>query len=82
VLAMPKGFKGLDRRTRTTPNEVACSITTDRRDDDVVEDSNLGQPLAVSAREANFRPRSNRGSRAHGWMGATMRDTQADVPSA
>lgn len=54
----------------------------DRRDDDVVEDSNLGQPLAVSAREANFRPRSNRGSRAHGWMGATMRDTQADVPSA
>ncbi|PPS01652.1 hypothetical protein GOBAR_AA19007 [Gossypium barbadense] len=57
---MPKGFKGLDRRTRTTPNEVAYSITTDRRDDYVIEDSNLGQPLAVSAREANFRPRSNR----------------------
>lgn len=79
---MPKGFKGLDRRTHATPKEVAYSITTDGRDDDVVEDSNLGQPLAVSAREANFRPRSDRGPRAQGWMGATMRDTQADVPSA
>ncbi|KAH1030170.1 hypothetical protein J1N35_046201 [Gossypium stocksii] len=69
VLAMPKGFKGLDRRTHTTPSEVAYSITTDGRDDDVVEDSNLGQPLAVSAREANFRPRSNRGPRAQCWMG-------------
>lgn len=79
---MPKGFKGLDRQTRTTLNEVAYSITTDRRDDYAVEDSNLGQPLAMSAREANFRPRSNRVPRDRGWMGATMRDTQADVPSA
>ncbi|PPR92750.1 hypothetical protein GOBAR_AA27917 [Gossypium barbadense] len=53
-------------------------ITTDGHDDDVVEDSNLGQPLVVSAREANFRTRSNRVPRDRGWMGAMMRDTQAD----
>ncbi|KAH1128815.1 hypothetical protein J1N35_000193 [Gossypium stocksii] len=61
--------QGSRSTTHTTPSEVAYSITTDGRDDDVVEDSNLGQPLAVSAREANFRPRSNRGPRAQCWIG-------------
>ncbi|PPR91249.1 hypothetical protein GOBAR_AA29430 [Gossypium barbadense] len=59
-LAVTRGILGLDRQTRTTLNEVAYSITTDRHDDYAVEDSNLGQPLAMSAREANFRPQSNR----------------------
>ncbi|KAK8670489.1 hypothetical protein V6N13_037107 [Hibiscus sabdariffa] len=63
-------------------NEAARSNTTDRRGIVVAEDSILGQPRAVSAREAILRPQLNRCPVGKGWMGATMRDTQADVPSA
>ena len=58
------------------------SFTTDRRGTVVADDSILGQPRAVGAREAIFRPHPNRCPVGRGWVGATMRDTQADVPSA
>lgn len=47
----------------------------------VAEDSNFGQPRAGSAREAILRPH-HQVPYGVGWGGATMRDTQADVPSA
>jgi hypothetical protein len=57
---MPKGSKSLDQRERTTRNEAARSITTDRRGTVVADDSILGQPRAVCAREAIVRPHLNR----------------------
>lgn len=54
------------------------SVTTDRRGALVAEGSLLGQPRAGSAREAIVRPPRD----ARGRVGATVRDTQADVPSA
>lgn len=72
----------MGRRARATV--LAAGVTTDRRGALVARDSVLGQPQARSAREAIFRPASAPGSPRGGSMGvgATMRDTQADVPSA
>lgn len=78
------GSPGPRGTTGARDGVLAARVTTDSRGALVARDSILGQPRAGSAREAIFRPAPPQGALegARWEVGATMRDTQADVPSA